>query len=164
MNGFWDDLFSGKSGVSGATTPFNTQLKGLPDRANVLLNRKVTPLAPLAHTTDCEINRLAVSGSAAETPPSRHFMAEERLAIQWEVEQPPDPDPSGTAGVPWPDDHLAAARALLQAIREAGMYARIDDLGRLRVGPSSMLWDSDRRTIARYRDTLVDILRAEGKP
>ncbi|MBU2820340.1 hypothetical protein HF288_03160 [Acidithiobacillus caldus] len=88
----------------------------------------------------------------------------EREAIQWEAEQRLEPDPMGTADVPWPDDHRAAARALLQAIREAGMYARIDAQGQLRVGPSSKVWDSDRRIIARYRDALVEILKTEDAP
>ncbi|AEK58636.1 hypothetical protein Atc_1988 [Acidithiobacillus caldus SM-1] len=78
-----------------------------------------------------------------------------------EAEQPPFDNP---AGAPWPDEHLVAARALLQAIREAGMYARIDAQGQLRVGPSAMVWDSDRRTIAHYRDALVEILKTEGTP
>ena len=86
----------------------------------------------------------------------------ERQAIQWEAEQRLEPDPMGTADVPWPDDHLAAARALLQAIREAGMYVRVDAQGQLRVGPSAMVWDSDRRILTHYRDAVVEILKTES--
>ncbi len=181
MTTFWDTLLSDRSDASDATNPFNTQLQGLPYRANVLLNKKVTSLASLAETGCRTINELASPDSGQKMPVSRHYDDLERQAIQSESEQPIDDDPFGTAGVPGFDGlpdltpeqhgairadllHRAAARALLQAIREAGMYARIDDQGRLRVGPSSMVWESDRRTITRYRDALVDLLTHEEAP
>ncbi|MCY0872214.1 MAG: hypothetical protein OWQ56_05845 [Acidithiobacillus caldus] len=83
----------------------------------------------------------------------------ERQAIQWEAEQPPDPDPSGTAGVPWPDD--GPARFLLSVIRnDLGLRVWLDDAGRLHI--PGLTDPRDREIVARYRDALVALLKEEG--
>ncbi|OFC40879.1 hypothetical protein BAE30_16280 [Acidithiobacillus caldus] len=83
----------------------------------------------------------------------------ERQAIQWEAEQTPDPDPSGTAGVPWPDD--GPARFLSSVIRnDLGLRVWLDDAGRLHI--PGLTDPRDREIVARYRDALVALLKEEG--
>ena len=119
MDAFWDAILSignGASDTSGASYMLQQNFRGgyTPIGERYTAQWENAPLAPLMPLGD-------------------DYDQAERAAIQWESEQPPDPDPTGTAGVQGfdglPDltaeQHGAILHRLMNPAQEAPALAKI---------------------------------------
>lgn len=53
------------------------------------------------------------------------------------------------------------AQTLIATMRNIGMRVRLDDSGALSVGPSRMVWESDREIIKELKEHMILALQAE---
>lgn len=53
------------------------------------------------------------------------------------------------------------AQTLMDTMRHIGMHVRLNHQGGLNIGPSNMVWESDKEIIRELKPYMIDILKRE---